>query len=140
MSSDTDRLFIEKGDREIYTDLEDRANLKGLSHIDVFCLAMGLGFKNGLKTPIKTKDGLVRFASVKEREWRLIRAIAVADSNDLSIAGRLGDCAAIAEEYANAGLQLLQETVRSTKTDELETIIERALMEIRNEIENVEPE
>ena len=37
-------------------------------------------------------------------------------------------------EYANAGLQLLQDTIRSTKTDELETIIERTIMEINNSI------
>lgn len=140
MSSDTDRLFIEKGDREAYNDLENRANLKGLSHIDVFCLAMALGFKNGLRTPIKAKDGLIRFATIKEKEWRLIRAIAVAASDDLSIAGRLSDCISIAEEYANAGLQLLQETIRSTKTDELETIIERAMMDISGEMEEAEVE
>ena len=138
MSSEKDRLWIEKGDRDIYTDLENRANLKGLSHTDVFCLAMAMGFKNGIRTPIKTKDGLIRFATVKEKEWRLIKAIAIAASNDLGIAGNLIDCVSIASEYANAGLQLLQETIRSTKTDELETIIERAIMDIRNNNEETE--
>lgn len=140
MSSEKDRLWIEKGDRDIYTDLENRANLKGLSHTDVFCLAMALGFKNGIRTSINTKDGLIRFATVKEKEWRLIKAIAIAASDDLSISGNLVECVSIASEFANAGLQLLQETIRSTKTDELETIIERAIMEIRNELNNTDIE
>ncbi|MFW9887400.1 MAG: hypothetical protein ACFFER_04420 [Candidatus Thorarchaeota archaeon] len=133
MSKDP-RLSIEKGDRSIYTDLESKAPLKDLSHTEVFCLAMALGFKNGLRTKINSKDGLIRYGTPKEKHWRLIRAVAVASSKDLGIAANIDDCVAIVEEYANAGLQLLDETVRSTKTDELETIVERAIMDVYGEI------
>jgi len=133
MSGRGDRLFMESGQREIYNDLETYSPLKGFEHIDVFILAMGIGFKAGIRTPLKTKDGVIRYESVKEN-WRFIKAIAIAETKDLAIVGNLRACASIAEEYANTGLRLIQEMVHSTNADELENTIERITIDRHREI------
>jgi hypothetical protein len=133
MSKQPNRLYIETGDRDLYNSLEGREPLKGLSHVNVFCIAMAFGFKEGIKTPIKKKDGFIMHSTMRESDWRLIKAVAIADTGNLGIAADIGQCGSIAEEYANTGLHLIRGLVESTATGELETTIERMIMTRYNE-------
>lgn len=138
MAKGIDRISVEKGDREVYNDLENSYPLKGLHHSDLLCLAMSFGFDAGLRTPLGKKDGLIRLASLKESQWRLIRAIAIAEMNQLQVIADDEECITIAEEYANAGLRIIQEAVESSVTDELETTIQRKILSINERINNTE--
>jgi len=118
------RLFIETGDREIYNELKNKPPLEGLQHSDVFCLAMGFGYKAGIRTPLRKKDGFIREATVKENHWRLIIAVAIASCGDLSIVIDKAKCGEIAAEYANAGLRIIMET------DEWGISLEREIVDL----------
>ena len=127
--SKRDRINILKADRDVYKEINSRAVFKQASNSMMFMLAVGLGFRSGERKPFgrKAKDGFVILSSFPRKYEALIKALAVtvsgveilADSNELYL---------IAEEYANAGIDVIR-TMVGDRSEEIIGELERIMID-----------
>ena len=76
---------------------------------EIFIMAMALGFKKGIKTPLKKgKEGVVRLTYFKEENISMIKAVAIIDTKSVEVLSDKEKIYSIAEEYANTGIKLLK--------------------------------
>jgi dnd system-associated protein 4 len=111
-----DGVFIDETVHEIYKQLtegSDPVNVPFRTMKDAFLWAASLGFKRGTKRPIAGKRILVfRWAQfTPQTDVPLLKALALADSEDLAILLNQNGMLSIAEEYANAGIHELRALV-----------------------------
>jgi len=80
---------------------------------DVFIWSACLGFRSGKRKPITGKRKLIfRWAQLNpQTDIPLLKAIAIADSGDVQVLLNQKEIVTIAEEYANAGIYELRESV-----------------------------
>ncbi len=108
-----DRISIKKEDREIYESIrKNEGDLKGVTNMDVFLIAMMLGAEKkghqGLKgTHSDARDGLVRIESFNSDHWRVIKSFAVYEEEYMEVLLSNNKMFDIAEKYANVGIQEL---------------------------------
>lgn len=108
-----DRIYIRKEDRVIYESIrKNDGDLKGISNMDLFLMAMMLGFhekgKHGLKGVKSTAtDGLVRIASFSDDAWNIIKAFAVYEEEYMEVLLSNNKMFDVAEKYATVGIQEL---------------------------------
>ena len=108
------RIFIRKADREIYESIKkSEGDLKGSSNMELFLIAMMLGYnkkgKQGLKGVNSTAtDGFVRIASFPEDAWYVIKSIAVYEEEYIEVLLSNNKMFDIAEKYAIVGIQELE--------------------------------
>ena len=108
-----DRIYIRKEDRVIYESIrKNEGDLEGISNMDLFLMAMMLGFhekgKHGLKGVKSTAtDGLVRTESFKDDAWNIIRALAVYEEEYMEVLLSNNKMFDVAEKYAIVGIQEL---------------------------------
>ena len=108
-----DRIYIRKDDREIYEAIrKNDGDLKGVTNMDVFLIAMMLGFekkgRQGLKgTHSDARDGLVRDSSFNTDHWRVIKSFAVYEEGYMEVLLSNNKMFDVAEKYANVGIQEL---------------------------------
>jgi dnd system-associated protein 4 len=110
-------LNLEKSKKEKYDRLEQDASsiLKGCEHAEVFIQAMALAVKEGSKTPLDDSYPLINMSSLSEEQEWLIKALAIAETGGVEILNQPKQMAKIAEEYANAGIDILfDRTYRGT--------------------------
>lgn len=108
-----DRIYIRKEDRVIYESIrKNDGDLKGISNMDLFLMAMMLGFhekgKHGLKGVKSTAtDGLVRIASFSDDAWNIIKAFAVYEEEYMEVLLSNNKMFDVAEKYATVGIHEL---------------------------------
>lgn len=108
-----DRIYIRKEDRVIYESIrKNEGDLNGISNMDLFLMAMMLGFhekgKHGLKGVKSTAtDGFVRTGSFKDDAWNIIRALAVYEEEYMEVLLSNNKMFDVAEKYAIVGIQEL---------------------------------
>lgn len=108
-----DRIYIKKEDREIYESIRKHdGDLKGISNMELFLIAMMLGFnkkgKHGLKGIKSTaNDGLVRIASFTDENWDIIKAVAVYEEEYMEVLMSNNVMFDVAEKYATEGIHEL---------------------------------
>lgn len=108
-----DRISIRKEDRVIYESIrKNEGDLKGITNMDLFLMAMMLGFhekgKHGLKGVKSTAtDGLVRIASFTDDAWNIIRSLAVYEEEYMEVLLSNNKMFDVAEKYATVGIQEL---------------------------------
>lgn len=108
-----DRIYVRKEDREIYEAIrKNDGDLKGVTNMDIFLIAMMLGFekkgRQGLKgTHSDAKDGLVRDQSFNSDHWRVIKSFAVYEEGYMEVLLSNNKMFDVAEKYANVGIQEL---------------------------------
>lgn len=110
-------LNLEKAKKDRYDRLESDALsvLKGCEHAEVFIQAMALAVKEGAKKPLDDPYPLINMSSLSEEQEWLVKAVAIADSGGVEILNEPRRMVKIAEEYANAGIDLLfDRTYRGT--------------------------
>lgn len=86
----------------------------GKTNRDIFLHAMALGFAGGKKYRVELKSRRENIASSalhQDGEW-LVYAVAMAETNDISVLLRMKEVAKIAEEYANGGFTLIMNVIR----------------------------
>jgi len=94
---------------------EDASFFQKGGNPEIFIMAMAMGFKKGIKTPLKKgKEGVVRLTYFKEEHISMIKAIAVIDAKSAEILSDEEKIYSIAEEYANTGIKLLKPLLIST--------------------------
>lgn len=108
-----DRISIRKEDRVIYESIrKNDGDLKGISNMDLFLMAMMLGVhekgKHGLKGVKSTAtDGLVRIASFTDDAWNIIRSLAVYEEEYMEVLLSNNKMFDVAEKYATVGINEL---------------------------------
>lgn len=103
---DISNIFIEKTELESYDnikiiDSEDRK--------DQFLLALATGFKNKEKKPIRNRHILFKTKYFKENDEALLNAITLYETGDVSKLTDKAEVYRIAEQYANAGIEILKQ-------------------------------
>ena len=102
-------LSVERDKNRLYDDLKnDKASvLYGRDSADVFIMCMSLGFKEGQKVPLKNHYRVVNINALSEEQEWMIKSLAIVDQSGLEVLKDTRKVLAIAEEYANAGVDLL---------------------------------
>lgn len=109
-----DRFYVDKRDLSDFNRLKEKDTpFAGSQNKDVFLAAMVVGYHEGARVPLKTKEGYFMKSYLKDEELALINAIAVAEEKSLNVLLDPQKVFSIAEEYAAGGIQLLKEKVFS---------------------------
>lgn len=116
MTDDRDTIAIDEAAHEIYKQLTEGNNVLTVpfrTMKDVFMWAVCLGVQQGKKTSLTSKKITVfRWAQFDpQTDIPLLKAIAIADSGDVGILLKRSDILSIAEEYANAGIYDLRDSL-----------------------------
>ncbi len=140
MSEKVDRIYLDGECRKKIEDTKIRNEAKWL---DLYLLAMSLGFKEGVRIPSKNKSH-ISMNYFKPEEIALIYTVAIADckkNKDIdeksifNIISNEKEVYKISEEYANGGIQLLLEEVDvSTSFKKIRLLYEKM---IQDELKNL---
>lgn len=103
-------IHIDSERRDMFEALqnsEDSPFYESENH-DLFMFALGYGYKNTVPETIKNKKGaFFGRGSLSEHQQAVIEAVAVAEERDVHVLRDQRMVYEIAEEYANAGIELL---------------------------------
>lgn len=114
MPKDTDfakirNLNLDKAKRDKYDRLESDASsiLKDSEHAEVFIQAMAVAVNEGTRMELDDPYPLINMSSLTEEQEWLIKAVAVAETKGVEVLTQPRMMVKIAEEYANAGIDIL---------------------------------
>ena len=108
MKNIPDRLYINKKDKDLYSQLLGKNGpFDGKDNKHIFMLSLAYGFKYGKKTDIADKEGMVRTEYLDKNEKSMMKAIGIAENNNLNALIDKKSLFNIAENYANTGLHIL---------------------------------
>ena len=110
-------VAYDKGDQEFYSSLvaEDSSSIfKKKDRVDVFMYALALGFNARKRLPLVKKAANLNPSAISGDERWLMRSIAVTDTEDLNVIKDHKEVVKIAEEYANAGIIILRDMIKSS--------------------------
>lgn len=139
IQTESDRLFIDRDDRTIYTStLKKEDFFKNKENIDLFLFAMLIGYKNNIRSKIENPDGWVRTDSIKKPEdWALIDSIALSISGSSDILANRAEVFKISEELAHGGIKLIENMIQSTQHGTFWKQYEKKLFEMYSDL-NIE--
>jgi dnd system-associated protein 4 len=102
---------------------------------DVFLYAMGIGFRNGKRVPLKKRTGVIPLRTFGGEEISLIKAIAISEkkSVDVLFGENIKEAFEIAEEYANGGIDMLYYQVFGDEPGDPDRKMEQNLRDILSE-------
>jgi len=107
------RFTINRTDRKIYEKLrKSKGPLKGSHNPDLFVLAMTMGFfyaKKGKK--LDSHDPFIHDYNLSKEQRAIVDAVAVYKKDSLEVLIDEDEVITIAEEYATAGLPVLEKMV-----------------------------
>lgn len=111
-STGRDTISIESSVHEIYKHLTESSGADGPAFQmmkDVFMWAVVLGYQSGERRPLEGKKVTIfRWAQLSQQvDIPLLKALAIAETNDVEILMDQDAILSIAEEYANRGIQKL---------------------------------
>ena len=135
MANIPDRLYIAKGDRDLYDGMNKEGMLKfkdpggTRTRKEQFLFAMATGFKSGLRRPIENRDsgGFFLSKDLRGEDMALLNAVALADTGSPEVLVDRPEVFRIAEEYAHAGIRILADKVDSTSFGSFEKKLEKEL-------------
>jgi hypothetical protein len=107
---DRDRIYIMKDDRDAYKKIASRSAFRKASNSEIFMLSLALGLRGGEPKEFggKSRDGLVVLSSFPRKYDAIVKAIAISKEG-VEVLGDPERTYTIAEEYANAGVEMLME-------------------------------
>lgn len=105
----TDRVYIDESGSDVYRQLKSGANIQPEdgpfeTFKDIFMLAACLGFRNRRRVRTNRVDSEFLVSVFTEDDLSILKAIAIAETENVDVLSRDGEILAIAEEYANAGI------------------------------------
>lgn len=128
-----DRLYIP--DRDPYEKISNSDYLKDKKNRVYYMMALTLGWVNGERIKLDSREGYVRTSYLKDTDKALIKAIAVAEEEDLNILTEKEKVYSIADEYAASGVILLKDEVFG-KSGSLPKKLEKRLKRKNDEIQD----
>lgn len=119
-----DTVTIDESVHHIYkelTDGTDPVTVPFKTMKDVFLWAAALGYKRGERRPIAGKKlTIFRWAQFSaQTDIPVVKAISLADGNDINVLLSQDEILNVVEEYANAGIHALFADLRSTGSQPL---------------------
>lgn len=115
MKKQPDRLSIDKKDRPLYKDLEEKEEMfKGMKNKDMFMLAMIIGFDNDSQSELKAKDGFFLEKDLNDDDRALLNAVAMHDADGVEVLKDTGEVYKIAEQYAHFGIRIIQDWIKGS--------------------------
>lgn len=107
----TDRVLIDESVIDIYRELRADANTQPeqapfSTYKDVFMLAACLGFRARRRQELPTGSNKhdIRRTVFTDNDFAILKAIAIAETGEVEVLGRLNEILVIAEEYAHGGI------------------------------------
>lgn len=111
-ASRSDRVAVESNMHAVYEKLSkgtDPEEVPFAELKDVFMMAACLGYAKGKRKPLATRTYIIRGETLsKDTDIPVLHALAIAAQGDVDILAEGFDFLTIAEEYANAGIHILQ--------------------------------
>jgi len=130
MSKQPDRLYIDKKDRKLFKDLEEKEEMfKGMKRKDMFLLAMMIGFDNESPKELSTKDGFFLEKDLNNDDRAILNAIAMHDAKGVEVLKDMGEVYRIAEEYAHFGIRIILDWINSTPHSSFSKEFESKILE-----------
>ena len=139
IQTESDRLFIDRDDRIIYTKtLKNETFFKNKENTDLFLFAMLTDYKNKASLEIENPDGWVRIDTIKKPEdWALIDSVALSVSGSSDILANKAEVYKIAQELAHGGIKLIENMILSTQHGTFWKQYEKKLFEMYSDL-NIE--
>lgn len=112
------RFSVNKSDRKTYKKLRKLGPFKGQHNSCIFVVAVALGFfkaKNGIE--LDDPDQFLHDYNLTESQKSIIKAVAVYKENSLEVLADPDQVVKIANEYANAGLPIIESMVNKFDPD-----------------------
>ena len=129
------RLYKKRKFRE---KLENEDLFKNKSRKEHFLYAMAIGFKNNVRLPFESRDGLFRTTDLRPEDESLIKALAlISTDNNFEILSNKDEMYTIAEEYAHGGIRIIIDKIESTPFGSYELHCEKDLFDTFNAL-NIE--
>jgi hypothetical protein len=126
-----DRIYVDKKDISSYDLLRQKPSpFANGQNKDIFLAALVVGYHEGVKLPLKSKEGYFRTEYLKSEEKALIKSIAVATTGDLNVLLDEQRIYSIAEEYATGGISLLLDRVQNDSYGSYAKKLENELLQI----------
>jgi len=115
MSKERDRLYIDKDDRKLYDNIQKEEFFKGKTRKEQFILAIAFGFFNNVSKSLNNKEsgGFFLIKDLKLEDEAIIKSVALYKNEDLEILTKPEEYYQIAEEYAHAGIKLINDKINS---------------------------
>lgn len=105
----SDRVVIDESVIGVYKELTDGTRIEQApfkTMKDVFMLAVTLGYRKGTRRAAPSSSKYtIRKDVFSESDLYLLKAIAIAETGGVDVLLREGDVLALAEEFAQAGIQ-----------------------------------
>lgn len=130
-----DTVAIDASAHEIYKQLTEGSNMLDApfkTMKDVFMWALCLGVKLSIRNPLVGKKVTIfRWAQFDPQiDVPLLKAIAIADTDDINALLKRNDILTIAEEYANAGIYELRASVLDERGQPLWNLVDKIRQDI----------
>jgi dnd system-associated protein 4 len=132
-------IDLEAGDKHkkfIQLTEETSSPFYGKTMKQVFMYALGLGFKNKKRLPIKKRTGIIPVRSLSDKDIAILKAVAICETKtiDTMFGENAQNIFKIAEEYANGGIELLYYQVFNPEPGDVDKRLEQPLREILNSL------
>ena len=112
-----DRVSIDKDVHDLYKELTEKSNKYPENAPfylmkDVFMWSVALGVHAGKRKKLKKREQIFRWDQLSQDiDIPVLRAISIAETEDVEIIAQEGQILRIAEEYANEGIRILKRDV-----------------------------
>lgn len=100
--------------KDIYDELVKEGPFKEFRNHQVFLMAVSLGYEKGEKSESKDSDAITRTQYLGDENsdmWWLIKSVAIDDTGDITVLRDKKKMINIAIEYANEGIEVLDDIV-----------------------------
>lgn len=119
MKTRSNRLFIDPETKKYYSDIKRNFSSLKLSNSDLFAMAMAMGYYFGVKKSLDRRVSYIRFETIPSNLIAMIDLLTINEFGDNN--QELFDNPILgfdlAEEYANAGIEILVEKIYNSSND-----------------------
>ena len=136
MSKKRDRLYVGKGDKELFDELAEKWILKDRNRRDQFLLAMAYGVARKKTRPFEKREEMFFLKDLRPQDEALLDAIALKARGSLEVLSDKEAVYTIAQEYAHAGVSLLVAELRKAALGSFEKRFELGLNEVLARLSN----
>jgi Skp family chaperone for outer membrane proteins len=140
-----DRFYVERKDFDVFNSLKEKGSpFFGAHNKEIFLAAMMIGYREGCRIELKTREGYFHEKDLTRDDAALIRSIAIAEEDGLNVLLDKQKVYSIAEQFAAGGVSLLKVKVSSGEygsyAKKLESELLRAYEKIQKDIAEVSKE
>lgn len=126
-------LNIEKTLQDEYQEITNSGFFEDCENHEVFLMAMGYGWKNGIRKELDNRYPVVNTRKIDETQAWTMASIAIAEEG-FSVLSDVSEITKIAEEYANGGFSVIQEKIENAPPNaELEKLQREMMKEIQSD-------